>query len=48
MLIEITLLILWGLKFLSVSIIILAINNKEKTNYNFFWMEKGDQEKKTG
>jgi len=48
MLIEITLLILWGLKSLSVSIIILAINNTEKTDCSFFWMGNGDQERKTG
>lgn len=48
MLTEITFLILWGPKSLSISIINLAINNKEKTDYNFFWMGKGDQERKTG
>lgn len=36
------------MKSLSVSAIILAVNNKEKPDYDFFCMTKGDQESKTG
>lgn len=35
------------MKSLSVSAIILAVNNKEKPDYDFFCMTKGDQESKT-
>lgn len=36
------------MKSLSVSAVILAVNNKEKPDYDFFCMAKGDQESKTG